>query len=598
MKRKCLAVGIILLFIGTAIIPSNGQNSERSSSASRGNWLYVGGSGPGNYSTIQDAIDNASDGDTVFVYAGMYHENVIVNKTITVTGENKNTTVIDGSGTGNVVLVCSDFVTISGFTIQDSGSYYLFDAGLSLHANYTNVFDNNVTNNNRFGIVIGIMDNNLYHHNNIHNNLVSKNYDTNIWIEESDYNNISNNVVFQDDTRDCICARYAHHCTIENNMILDSPYGISLFWGSNATVVHNTIQNCLIIGIGLSDQHQSIIGFNTIDNCTYLPWMGNGITMELTSSDNSIIGNSISNATCTGIWLYDAANNNIIERNTVKHCQYYGISLTEACNNNKIYHNNYFVNTPTNAYDSCDNLWDNGYPSGGNYWDDYTGIDANDDGIGDTPYSIPGGSNQDSYPLMNPLYNEPPLADFSWMPDKPNIHQSILFNASASHDPDGTIVSYEWDWNNDGVYEESHTSSTAIHSWATQGSYPVAVRVTDDDAATGAIAKTVTVNATVSFTIDITGGVGIKATIKNNGTLNATGIQWKYTLTGGLILLGKTRSGTIPSLAIGKSAIAKDSPVLGFGKATILLEVTCGEGVSVTQMKTGTIILFFIIGVT
>ena len=68
MKRKWLAVGIILLFIGTAIIPSSGQNIEKSSSASRGNWLYVGGSGPGNYTKIQDAIDNASDGDTLFVY--------------------------------------------------------------------------------------------------------------------------------------------------------------------------------------------------------------------------------------------------------------------------------------------------------------------------------------------------------------------------------------------------------------------------------------------------------------------------------------------------------------------------------------------------
>ncbi|MBE3093908.1 MAG: hypothetical protein IMZ52_02670, partial [Actinobacteria bacterium] len=77
---KCLVVGIILLFIGTGIIPAIAQESEKpSQSTSRGNWLYVGGSGPGNYSSIQAAINATSSGDTVFVYAASspYYENVI-----------------------------------------------------------------------------------------------------------------------------------------------------------------------------------------------------------------------------------------------------------------------------------------------------------------------------------------------------------------------------------------------------------------------------------------------------------------------------------------------------------------------------------------
>jgi hypothetical protein len=263
-----------------------------------------------------------------------------------------------------------------------------------------------------------------------------------------------------------------------------------------------------------------------------------------------------------------------------------------------MYHNNYFLNTPQNAYDVCDNLWDDGYPSGGNYWNDYTGIDANDDGIGDTPYNIPGGSNQDLYPLMNPIDNEPPLPDFSWMPEKPSTNEPIFFDGSASHDPDGTITAYEWDWNNDGTYEESHTIPTVTHSWTVPGTYLVTLKVTDDGAATASITKTVDVSGTVSFTLDITGGFGIKATINNNGTLNASNIQWKFTLTGGFILLGKTKSGTITSLVAGTSDTVKDSPIVGFGKTTIKLEVTCAEGVSATQSKTGTVILFFVIGVT
>ena len=64
MIRRWLAVGIILFFMGTCIIPAIAQNSEKPFLPSRGSWLYVGGSGPGNYTKIQDAIDNTTDGDS------------------------------------------------------------------------------------------------------------------------------------------------------------------------------------------------------------------------------------------------------------------------------------------------------------------------------------------------------------------------------------------------------------------------------------------------------------------------------------------------------------------------------------------------------
>src|SRR4030042_5130568 len=98
MKRKWLSVGIILLFIGTCIVPAIAQNIEKSQPVSRGAWLYVGGSGPGNYTKIQDAIDNASEGDAVYVYSGMYsdyiEENlacVRINKSINLIGQDKLT---------------------------------------------------------------------------------------------------------------------------------------------------------------------------------------------------------------------------------------------------------------------------------------------------------------------------------------------------------------------------------------------------------------------------------------------------------------------------------------------------------------------------
>jgi BspA type Leucine rich repeat region (6 copies)/PKD domain len=84
-----------------------------------------------------------------------------------------------------------------------------------------------------------------------------------------------------------------------------------------------------------------------------------------------------------------------------------------------------------------------------------------------------------------------PLAVFTWMPSNLTLNQTVAFDASASDDPDGSLILYEWDWNNDSIYEESHTNPTAIHSWTQAGHYPVTVRVTDNDNSTSA--KTITV---------------------------------------------------------------------------------------------------------
>ena len=91
---KFLTVAIVVLFIGAGVVPSI---SSDVSSLSAGNTLYVGGSGNGNYSIIQSAINDASDGDTVYVYNGTYYEIVVVDKTINLTGENRDSTIIDGN---------------------------------------------------------------------------------------------------------------------------------------------------------------------------------------------------------------------------------------------------------------------------------------------------------------------------------------------------------------------------------------------------------------------------------------------------------------------------------------------------------------------
>jgi hypothetical protein len=202
-----------------------------------------------------------------------------------------------------------------------------------------------------------------------------------------------------------------------------------------------------------------------------------------------------------------------------------------------------------------------------------------------------------TYVFTKESENQPPFADFSWTPQNPRPNQQITFDASASHDPDGAITLYEWDWDNNGIYEESHPTPTATHSWANIGSYPVTVRVTDNEDATGTLSKTIDVSGTVNFSIDITGGFGATAVITNTGTINATNIQWTFTLTGGLILSGKIKSGTSLPLRPGAIVTIKVKPIIGFGKTTIKVDVTCAEGASATQTKTGIVILFFVLGV-
>ena len=118
------------------------------------NILYVDDDGTADYTTIQEAVNAASEGDTIYVYNGVYQENVLVGKSLTLTGEYKQKTVIDGRNADNVITIMADNVQISGFSITNGK---IFNAGISVfRADDTIISDCIIYENNGIGIELDL----------------------------------------------------------------------------------------------------------------------------------------------------------------------------------------------------------------------------------------------------------------------------------------------------------------------------------------------------------------------------------------------------------------------------------------------------------
>ncbi|HDN65463.1 MAG TPA: PKD domain-containing protein, partial [Methanosarcinales archaeon] len=436
---------------------------------------------------IQAAVDNATGGDTIYVYNGSYNENVDVYKRITLIGEGADVvTVTAASAEDHVFEVTVNWVNISGFTATGAIDWGRAGIYLDRSVDHCNIFRNNASNNYH-GIVLQ---------------------------PSSNCNTLQSNTA--NSNNDC---------------------GISLLSSSNS--------------------NSNILDSNTASNNS------RGIWLQF-SNDNVLMDNTASNNSY-GISLYSSSNNTL-QGNTADSNTYYGICLLSS-SNNSIHHNNLINNTYSNAYDDRNNAWDNGYPSGGNYYYDYNGADNNTDGIGDTSYPIPGGSSVDHYPLTEPYeYStvNPPIASFTHTTDG----LTVLFT-STSYDPDGNITTHIWNFG-DGKTSDAQNPT---HTYQIQGDYQVTLTVTDNDGYMASKTETISVGGGVITRVDHPSDLplGTELTVEVN-----TDIETDVTLSIGTFL--QTKHGTDVVFNV-------DTTTLGTGEHT--LTITAG-----TESYTDSVIIY------
>jgi parallel beta-helix repeat protein len=366
-----------------------------------------------------------------------------------------NNTLLNNSD--GITLEWSDNIIIDdNFAINNS-------IGLSMQSSDLNFIANNTFNDNKFeGIYMDLSDDNtilandcqgnydgLYLSYSDYNTILKNQFSNNtagglsgmgIFLDYSDNNTVSDNNC-SGNKEDGINVFYSDYNTIDNNTCENNPDdGITVYKSINVTISNNTLTGNQF-GLFMENRCYNItiennnISYNSDDGIYLL-----NLCINITIRNNTIKANSDD-----GIYANDRNAGNLIENNTISENGGNGINLTydsdefiiiynviannteygivildNDCENNLIHHNGFYDNNGTGvqAYDNGSNDWDDGYPSGGNFWSDYTGVDFNStaaqdvpppDGFGDTPYDINGPKGaQDRYPLITFPWSLPP----------------------------------------------------------------------------------------------------------------------------------------------------------------------------------------------
>jgi parallel beta-helix repeat protein len=304
-----------------------------------------------NYTTIQESIDanETLNGHTILVDAGVYYENILVDKSVSLIGENRTTTMLNQTEPppeqpfiGPVVKITADNAEIAGFNFVFF--WTLLQISVDSCSNVT-ISDNTMSST---GVCISLLG--------VSNCTITRNTLQGGGLEG---NNIIN-------------AEHCEGCDINDNTISNACYyGIYLYMSN-----HNLIRNNLMQGDGWAVYLDSAYG-------------------------NVIFNNVISGPSDTGIEIYSSGGN-VIFSNTMSNC-WAGVEFNSYSQMNSLFHNMFERNyNQVVLHGSSGNSFDSGVE--GNYWDDYNNTDANQDGIGDEPYNL-SSTATDHYPLMGAFRN-------------------------------------------------------------------------------------------------------------------------------------------------------------------------------------------------
>ncbi len=355
MNRKAVLILSLLLLLFCLRYPKSQQNAVRASCGYPVHNLNT----ELNYTSLQEAINAAENGDTILVNQGAYHENVIVNKTLSIIGENAETTIIDG-GTGDfAILIDADSVTVSGFTIRSTQHYesgpthvsVILDAvgnctlcgniitgsdqGIALDAASQNFIVHNNITQNHFALILSQSKSNTVRENNILNDGIA------VWLTQSSDGNLidKNNMTC---TSGIQVAGSSGNVITSNNFTDNSP-GVELDNSSNTTLVNNWfIHDGIIIGYGshtygntvqgnfvngkrlvylegVSNYTVGDAGQVIVVNCTHIRLEGLNLSAttigaQFLSADSlEIVGNDFSENVVDGLVLMETSNSSIAE---------------------------------------------------------------------------------------------------------------------------------------------------------------------------------------------------------------------------------------------------------------------------------------------